>query len=75
MNVGQIKTLKLKGRKHSIKWWSEDSDIVKVSKGKLKAKDTGTTKIKAKVHGKTFTCKVTVIGPPQLIEEQTVYAM
>ena len=35
--------------------WSEDSDIVKVKKGKLKAKDTGTTKIKVKVHGKTFT--------------------
>lgn len=75
MDVGQIKTLKLKGCKHSIKWWSEDSDIVKVSKGKLKAKDTGTTKIKAKVHGKTFTCKVTVIGSPRFIEEYTFDAM
>lgn len=63
LNVGKTKTLKLKGCKHSVKWWSEDSDIVKVSKGKLKAKDTGTTKIKAKVHGKTFTCKVTVKKP------------
>lgn len=63
MKVGETKTLKLKGCKHSVKWWSEDSDIVKVKKGKLKAKDTGTTKIKVKVHGKTFTCKVTVKRP------------
>ena len=63
LRVGKTKTLKLKGCKHSVKWWSEDSDIVKVSKGKLKAKDTGTTKIKAKVHGKTFTCKVIVKKP------------
>ncbi len=63
MKVGETKTLKLKGCKHSVKWWSEDSDIVKVAKGKLKAKDTGTTKIKVKVHGKTFTCKVTVKRP------------
>ena len=63
MKLGQTKTLKLKGCKHSIKWSSADSDIVKVTKGKLKAKDVGTTKIKAKVHGKTFTCKVTVAKP------------
>lgn len=63
MKVGDTKTLKLKGCKHSVKWWSEDSDIVKVTKGKLKAKDTGTTKIKVKVHGKTFSCKVTVKRP------------
>lgn len=63
MKVGDTKTLKLKGCKHSVKWWSEDSDIVKVTKGKLKAKDTGTTKIKVKVHGKTYSCKVTVKRP------------
>ena len=63
MKVGDTKTLKLKGCKHSVKWWSENSDIVKVTKGKLKAKDTGTTKIKVKVHGKTYSCKVTVKRP------------
>ena len=63
MEVGKTKTLKLKGCKHSIKWWSEDSDIVRITKGKLKAKDVGTTKIKANVHGITFTCKVTVKRP------------
>lgn len=63
MKVGETKTLKLKGCKHSVKWWSENSDIVKVTKGKLKAKDTGTTKIKVKVHGKTYSCKVTVKRP------------
>lgn len=63
MKVGETKTLKLKGCKHSVKWSSDDSYIVKVTKGRLKAKDTGTTKIRAKVHGKTFTCKVTVKKP------------
>lgn len=63
MKVGDTKTLKLKGCKHSVKWWSENCDIVKVTKGKLKAKDTGTTKIKVKVHGKTYSCKVTVKRP------------
>ena len=63
MQVGKTKTLKMKGCKHYIKWWSEDSDIVKIAKGKLKAKDVGTTKIKANVHGKTFSCKVTVKRP------------
>lgn len=63
MKVGETKTLKLKGCKHSVKWWSANSDIVKVAKGKLKAKDTGTTKIKVKVHGKTYSCKVTVKRP------------
>lgn len=63
MKVGDTKTLKLKGCKHSVKWWSEDSDIVKVTKGKLKAKDIGTTKIKVKVHGKIYSCKVIVKRP------------
>lgn len=63
MRVGETKKLKLSGCKHSIKWSTGDSDIVNVKKGKLKAKDVGTTKIKAKVHGKTFTCKVTVKKP------------
>lgn len=63
MKVGETKTLKLKGCKHSVKWSSDDSYIVKVSKGTLKAKDIGTTKIRAIVHGKKFTCKVTVTKP------------
>ena len=63
MKMGANKVLKLKGCKHSIKWSSDDKYIVKVTKGKLKAISAGTTKIIAKVHGKKYTCKVTVKEP------------
>lgn len=60
IEVGQTETLQLKGCKHHIKWYSNDSDIVKVSKGKIKAKEIGTTKIYAVCHGKKFSCKIKV---------------
>ena len=63
MTVGENKVLKLKGCRHSVKWSSDDSDIVSVKKGKLTAKDVGTAKISARVHGKKYTCKIVVKKP------------
>ena len=63
MNLKETANLKLSGCKHSVKWSSGDSDIVKVSNGKLTAKEVGKTVVKAKVHGKTYSCKVTVKKP------------
>lgn len=63
MNLKEVAYVKLSGCKHSVKWYSDDSDIVKVSNGKLTAKDVGKTVVRAKVHGKTYSCKVTVEKP------------
>ena len=63
MQLAQTKMLKLSGCKHSVKWKTSDSDIVTVKKGKIKAKEIGTAKITASVHGKKFTCKVKVNRP------------
>lgn len=61
--VSQSKILKLSGCRHSVRWSTSDSDVVKVSKGKLKAVDTGTATVKATVHGKGYACKVKVLKP------------
>lgn len=63
MNLKEVAYVKLSGCKHSVKWYSDDSDIVKVSNGKLTAKDVGKTVVRAKVHGKIYSCKVTVEKP------------
>lgn len=46
-----------------MKWTSSNSSVAKVSKGKVTARRVGSAKITAKVHGKKFTCKVTVKKP------------
>lgn len=63
IKVGKTEKLTLKGCKHHIKWYSADSDIVKVSKGNIKAKEIGATKIYAVCHGKKFSCKINVTLP------------
>lgn len=63
MNLKDVSNLKLTGCKHSVKWYSSDTDIVKVSNGKLTAKGVGKAVVKAKVHGETYSCKVTVKKP------------
>ena len=54
--------LKVKGTSKKVKWSSSNKSVASVSsKGLVKAKKAGTTKIKAAVKGgKTYTCKVTV---------------
>lgn len=58
--TGKTRTLKLSGCKHSVKWSTNKPSVVKVKNGKITAKKVGTARITAKVHGKSFACKVTV---------------
>ncbi len=63
MNIGDSKKIKLSGCSHSIKWSSSNGMVAKVKKGKVTAKDAGTTTITAKTHGKKYKCKIKV-NPP-----------
>lgn len=63
LNLSETEILKLKGCKHSVKWTTSDSSVVKVSKGRITAKGVGTARVKASVHGKKFICKVSVKEP------------
>ena len=59
-------TLKVYGGKGDITWKSSNSKIAKVSStGKVTAVKPGTATITAKRDGKTFTCKITVLGYPE----------
>ena len=61
LEVGQKKTIKVKGTTKKVTWSSSDKNIATVSsKGKITAKGEGTCKITAKVGSKKLTCKVTV---------------
>lgn len=61
LEVGQKKTIKVKGTTKKVTWSSSDKKIATVnSKGKITAKSEGTCKITAKVGSKKLTCKVTV---------------
>ncbi|GEM_PF-763986 len=61
LKVGQKSTIKLNGAKKSkVKWKSKNKKIATVSKGKIKAKKAGTTKIIATYKKKQYVCKVTV---------------
>lgn len=61
LRVGQKSTIKLNGAKKSkVKWKSKNKKIATVSKGKIKAKKAGTTKIIATYKKKQYVCKVTV---------------
>ncbi len=61
LTVGEKTTLKLSGTKAPITWTSSKKGVATVNKaGKVTAKKAGTTVIKAKVSGKTYSCKVTV---------------
>lgn len=62
MLVGSGKTLKVTGARDSVTWSSSDTSVCSVSsKGKVKAKSTGTAKICAKVGNKKLYCKVKVV--------------
>lgn len=61
VEVGGKKTLKLKNTTTTPKWKSTKSSVAKVSsKGVVTGKKKGTAKIKATLHGKTYTCAVKV---------------
>jgi hypothetical protein len=63
MEYKDTETLKLSGCKHSVKWSTSDSAVVTVSKGKITAKGAGQATVKAKAHGRTYSCKVKVKKP------------
>ncbi|MEY8427316.1 Ig-like domain-containing protein [Lachnospiraceae bacterium 46-15] len=63
LNLKETKTLKMTGCKHRVKWSVSDRSVVKVNKGKITARDAGTARVTASVHGKKFTCRVTVKRP------------
>ena len=58
---GDTYRLYVKGTTAKVKWSSANSKIATVSNGKVTAKKKGTTVIYAKVSGKTYACKVTVV--------------
>ncbi len=58
---GQTLQLSITGTSKKVSWSSEDKSIATItSKGKIKAKAVGSTRVVAKVSGKKYYCKVTV---------------
>lgn len=61
--VGQSTTLKVTGTKKKVKWSSTNKKVATVTqKGKVKAKKIGVATIKAKILGKTFSCRLEVLS-------------
>lgn len=61
LNVGQSKTIKVKGTSAKAKWSSNKKSVAKVnSSGKITAVGRGTATITAKVGKKSYKCKVLV---------------
>nr|MDE6851482.1 Ig-like domain-containing protein [Lachnospiraceae bacterium] len=73
LKVGKTVTLKVRGTKKKVRWTSKKKSVATVSAtGKVRAKKAGTANIVAKVSGKKYTCKVTVLQKkpvPQVTEK------
>lgn len=63
MNMDAEKTLRLKGCKHTVTWYMSDVDVCETDGNTVYANGAGKATIKAKVHGKTYSCKVVVAKP------------
>lgn len=62
LTVGETTKLKICGTKKKVRWTSKKKSVATVSaKGKVWAKKAGTAQIIAKVSGRKYTCKVTVV--------------
>lgn len=73
LEVGQKKTIKVKGTTKKVTWSSSDKKIATVnSKGKITAKSEGTCNITAKVGSKKLTCKVTVKHITESVENYSL---
>lgn len=70
LEMGSTYTLKVNNATGKVKWSSSDKTIVKVKNGILTPVAVGSTKVTAKVKGKKYTCKVTVIDYTGMSNEQ-----
>lgn len=62
LEVGKTVNLKVYGTKKKVRWSSKKKSVATVSAtGKVQAKKEGATQIVAKVSGKKYTCRVTVV--------------
>lgn len=62
MDVDDVEFLELNGCSHDAVWSTSDDEVCEVYDGEVIAVGEGTATIKAKVHGVSFKCKVTVVG-------------
>lgn len=72
---GEYKTIYLKGCSHDVDWISTDDSIADVYDGEIEAYSPGIVEIKAKVHGKTFKCIVTVLAEESIENESDLYGV
>lgn len=70
LEMGSTYSLKVKNTESRVKWSSSDKKVVKVKNGVLTPVAVGSTKVTAKVKGKKYTCKVTVIDYTGMSNEQ-----
>lgn len=62
LKVGQTVKLKVCGTRKKVYWISKNKSVATVSAiGKVRAKKAGTARVVAKVSGRRYTCKVTVV--------------
>lgn len=74
MYVGETTTLKVTGTSKKVTWSTTNKAVATVtSKGKVSAKKAGTATIRAKVSGKTYSCKVTVKNPYLNATKKSIY--
>ena len=73
MREGEEAFLEIKGCSHEPEWYCDDYDIVEVEDdGTIFASETGVTTVYATVHGRIFSCKVTVLPVTEDIEDPDV---
>ena len=73
MRAGEEAFLEIKGCSHEPEWYCDDYDIVEVEDdGTIFASETGVTTVYATVHGRIFSCKVTVLPVTEDIEDPDV---
>lgn len=71
LEVGQQYQLNVKNTTKKVKWSTSDKKTAQVSStGVITAKKVGAAKITAKVNGKKYTCKVTVVDYTGMSNEQ-----
>lgn len=70
LEMGSTYTLTVKNTKRKVTWSSGNKKIVKVKKGRLTPVAVGSTNVTAKVNGKKYTCRVTVVDYTGMSNEQ-----